>query len=473
MLQRFYARDRSSDGRFLTGVLTTGIYCLPSCTARKPRPENVRFFQTQEEARSAGLRPCRRCRPDDFYRAYDPDLHLVETLAADVRRRPGAFADAAAMTAASGIGTTKLSALFRRHWHTTPAAFLARERVAAACRLLADDAAGLTDTAFAVGFESLSAFHDNFRRLTGLTPGDYRRLGASAEFVLALPDDYLAAHVLLHFGRDAASPTERVRGTELAKALRLDGVPARLVVRLEAGAARCRVEAERPVSPEAMRAAHAAAVRILGLGSDAPGFERHLARRPDLARLLEGRRGLRIPLTADAFEGLVWVIVGQQVNLAFAYALRRELIERCGEPAGGGMRTHPTAEAVAALDYADLTARRFSRRKAEYVVDTARLAARGELLPDLLAEGPATRAEQALLAVRGLGPWSVHYFLMRACGFADCVPLGDAGLTTALARFFGLGHRPGVEETAALMEPFAPFRSLATFHLWTTLGDPQ
>jgi 3-methyladenine DNA glycosylase/8-oxoguanine DNA glycosylase len=75
--------------------------------------------------------------------------------------------------------------------------------------------------------------------------------------------------------------------------------------------------------------------------------------------------------------------------------------------------------------------------------------------------------------VRGLGPWSVAYLLMRGYGFADCVPVGDAGLSAALQRFFALDHRPGAGETRTLMEPFAPFRSLATYHLWTSLGDPQ
>ena len=59
MLQRAFARDRDCDGRFLTGVTTTGIYCLPSCSARKPKPENVRFFTTRDDARAAGLRACR------------------------------------------------------------------------------------------------------------------------------------------------------------------------------------------------------------------------------------------------------------------------------------------------------------------------------------------------------------------------------------------------------------------------------
>jgi AraC family transcriptional regulator of adaptative response / DNA-3-methyladenine glycosylase II len=471
MLERFYARDTASNGRFITGVLTTGIYCLPSCTARKPLPENVRFFDSEDQARSAGLRPCRRCRPDHFYQQYDPDVHLLETLAADVRREPGAFADAAALVHASGIGTTKLNALFRRHFHATPAGFLARERVAAASRALARGAT-VTEAAYAAGFESLSAFHLNFRRLTGLTPGEYRALGSSAAFTIALPEGFRADAVLGYQGRDAASVVERVRGSEVAKAMRLGGVPVVLRMRFDADSAVCEVDAAGSLDAEQMREAHAAAVRMLNLASDAFTFERQMARQPEYARLIEPRRGMRIPLTATPWECLVWTIVGQQVNLPFAYALRTEVATLAGEPVGGGLRAHPTPEAVAALDYDDLTSRRFSRRKAEYLIDIARLISSGDLVIDSDRE-MATAVERRMLDVRGLGPWSVHYFLMRGCGFADCVPVGDAGLTAALQRFHGLDHRPGPTETRELMEPFAPFRSLGTYHLWSSLGDPQ
>lgn len=471
MLERFYARDADSNGRFITGVLTTGIYCLPSCTARKPLPENVRFFGTEDEARSAGLRPCRRCRPDHFYQQYDPDVHLLETLAADVRREPGRFADAAALVTASGIGTTKLNALFRRHFHATPAAFLARERVSAACISLAGGAS-VTEAAFAAGFESLSAFHLNFRRLTGLTPGEYRALGSSASFALALPDGFRADAVLGYQGRDPASVIERVQGNEVAKGMWLDSVPAVLRMRFNADSVICKVDAAGSVGAEDMRQAHAAAVRMLNLPGDSSTFERQVARRPEYERLIAPRRGMRIPLTATPWECLLWAIVGQQVNLPFAYALRTAVAEVAGEPVGGGLRAHPTPQAVASLEYADLTDRRFSRRKAEYLIDTARLIASGELRIDGERE-MATAVERRLLDVRGLGPWSVQYFLMRGLGFADCVPVGDAGLTAALQRFHHLDHRPGPAETRELMEPFAPFRSLGTYHLWSSLGDPQ
>ncbi|MBW3569950.1 MAG: helix-turn-helix domain-containing protein [Gemmatimonadetes bacterium] len=471
MLERFYARDPASNGRFVTGVLTTGIYCLPSCTARKPLPQNVRFFGTEDEARSAGLRPCRRCRPDHFYQQYDPDIHLLQTLAADVRRSPSAFADAAALVAASGIGTTKLNALFRRHFHATPAAFLARERVAAASRSLAAGAT-VTEAAYAAGFESLSAFHLNFRRLTGLTPGEYRALGASPSFAVALPEGFRADAVLAYQGRDPASVVERVRGSELTKAIRLGDGPAVLRMRFDADSAVCAVDAAGPLGAGQMREAHATAVRMLNLPCDPSAFERQVARQPELAPLIAPRRGMRIPLTATPWECLVWTIVGQQVNLPFAYALRTTVAELAGEAVGGGLHAHPTPEAVAALDYADLTSRRFSRRKAEYLIDLARMIAGGELRIDAERE-MATAVERRMLDVRGLGPWSVQYFLMRGCGFADCVPVGDAGLTAALQRCHDLDHRPGPAETRDLMEPFAPFRSLGTFHLWSSLGDPQ
>jgi AraC family transcriptional regulator, regulatory protein of adaptative response / DNA-3-methyladenine glycosylase II len=467
MLERFYARDRASDGRFLTGVTTTGIYCLPSCTARKPLPENVRFFPDEEAARTAGLRPCRRCRPDRFYRGSDPDLERLEAAAAEVRRSPGEVGDAAALATRMGVGATKLNALFRRHFHQSPAAFIAHERVAAARRALAAGAA-VSEAGFAAGFQSLSSFHLRFRRSTGMTPGEYRALGSGPEFVLALPRDFRADAVLAYLGRDEASPVERVRGREVAKALRLDGGPALLRIRFADRVARCAVEAAGAVSAAGMRAAHAAAVRLLGVEADPAAFERQAVRSPELAPLVAPRRGVRIPLAADAWECLVWTIAGQQVNLAFAYQLRRTVVELAGESVAG-LRAHPTPAAVAALDYADLTTRRFSRRKAEYLIDTARLVASGAL--SLEVGGTATAVERRLLAVRGLGPWSVQYFLMRGAGFADCALAGDAALAAALQRFFRLEARPGTEEVRARMERFAPFRSLATFHLWQSLGD--
>jgi AraC family transcriptional regulator of adaptative response / DNA-3-methyladenine glycosylase II len=470
MLGRIQARDADYDGKFITGVLSTGIYCRPSCKARHPRPENVQFFETVAAAKSAGLRPCLRCHPDEFMSGNDPDEALVVELTRRVRADLSAFPDVVSLEAAAGVGATHLNALFRRHFHTTPGGFLHRERCAAARRLLLETDRRVVDVALDAGYESLSAFHDGFRRCAGMSPGDYRRLRTESAFAIGLPKDYPIDAVQRYIGRDPESPTERVKNGTTARAIALEHGAGILHVEMRNGSARCRVESAVAFGPRDAAAAHATALRILGLGIDPYPFVRRLRGDRSLFRLVRGRTGLRIPQTESVFEGLTWSIIGQQVNLRFAFSLRRSLVEMCGRHLAGGFIAHPAAEAVARLDHADLTRRQFSRRKAEYLIDAARRVASGELPIETFPALPAAAVERSLLRIRGFGPWSAQYVMMRSCGFADCVPVGDAGLAAALKSFFQLEHRPNGDETRVLMRPFAPYRSLATFHLWASLG---
>jgi AraC family transcriptional regulator of adaptative response / DNA-3-methyladenine glycosylase II len=474
LLRRFYARDLSSNGAFLVGVMSTGIYCLPACRARSPKPENVRFFADEAAARAAGLRACRRCRPDDFYRRHDPDRERLRRLVSAVRAEPSAFADASALAARAGIGATKLNALFRKHYHLTPADFLVRARVRRAAELLssagsASSRASVLEAAERSGFESASAFHENFRVFTGSTPAAYRELGKEPAFRVSLPGRFRPSELAELFGRDRRGRSERVDGSRLSKALLLEGQPARLELEFEAEGLTVRVRSERHLPRAAHRAAHERVARWLALESDPAAFERRAARSREIARLVHGREGLRIPRTTDVFEGLVWVVVGAQVNVAFAAACRDALIDLAGTPVGD-MRAHPTPAQVARLDYGDLERRQFSRRKAEYLIDAARAIEAGELDLEGGRDEPATLVQERLGSVRGLGPWSVQYLCMRAYGFEDCAPVGDVALAEALARFHALGGRPDAAQATRLMEPFSPHRSLATRHLWRSLS---
>lgn len=211
--------------------------------------------------------------------------------------------------------------------------------------------------------------------------------------------------------------------------------------------------------------AHALVVVLLGLDEDAAAFAR-LARKLGLARLVAGRPEFRISRTPSIFDGLLWAIIGQQINFPFACLLKRRLIERTGTPLGDGLYAPPLPAAVANLEVADLLPLQFSRQKAAYVIATARLITTGKLDLDQLPLMSATRVERTLLAIRGLGPWSVNYLMMRALGFADCVPLGDTGVTSGLQSLLKLEERPDVDATRRLMAMFSPYRSLATGHLW-------
>ena len=470
MLELFLERDPGGDGKFLVGVKSTGVYCLPSCPARRPKIENIRFFRQEDAARADGYRPCRRCRPDLYTSGVDRDLDAVCELVRRCREHPERFPGVEELARSGGVGTTKLSALFREHLHATPNQVLNRFRISRARELLSLGERSL-EVAFAVGYESSSTYHENFRRWTGMRPGEYAKLGQTRDFRLLTPAGYAPQYALRLHGRDPESVCERVTRSRIEKVLTLDSLPVVLSLEIGEGEVFCTLQCSEALTRQAFVEASEVGHRMLGLRSDPAEFRAHLARcaahsgtpfKPDT--------DLRIPLAASNFESLVWAISGQQVNVPFAATLRRRLCRLCGRDMGGGRYTHPTPDEFAHIDYADLTQLQFSRRKAEYLIDCARTVCSGELPLQDFDEFTFTEAESLLLRQRGLGPWSAHYVLMRGAGFADCVPLGDVGLAEALRKVYGLPVRPGNEGVLDLLKPFRPFRSMATFGFWNLLS---
>lgn len=284
---------------------------------------------------------------------------------------------------------------------------------------------------------------------------------------LRLPRGYVPGPVLSYFGRAPRAACERVETHAIVKAVLGDGAPSILRVDLGVGHGSAQISGDTRDPDLALRMAR----RMLGLAVAPPGLATMARRDSVVRRLIAGRRGLRVPLAATPFEAVVWAILGQQINLAFAATLRVRLIEACGHPHPSGMIAHPLASDVARLRHADLVAMRCSAAKARYLLGTAEAVASGALPLDDLAQTSQCEAEERLLARPGIGPWTANYVLLRGLGFPDCVPIGDSGLATALQRIYALDHRPGPAETLALMKPFAPYRSAATCHLWATLGE--
>ena len=460
---RAEARKGKFDGKFILGVMTTGIYCLPSCAARPPKPQNVRLFTTEAEAKAAGLRACKRCRPDLYYKGEDENIALFQGLTSRVSSDPLAFADATALAKEAGVSLTKLGDLYRDHAHLAPASWLRRVRVKNAAAELLSGKDRVAEIGFGAGFESESVFHRQFLNQMRMTPGAYRALDGAEVFMLQLPLLYRAKEILGYHARDPQSVSEKSEGNRIWKALHTKDGPAVLEISIEPPQAWVRIHAERKLGRDSMTVLHAAALKILALTNDVTQFEtRH-------AEFVKNRRGLRMPLLPTGFDALCWGIIGQQINVKFAASLRREMVELAGEKIGD-MRAHPTPERVANLDVSVLAARRYSGSKARYLVDTAQAVAGGKLEIENLGEASALAAEKALTAQRGIGTWTARYVLMRG-GFADAAPVGDSALATALQRLHGLPERPDADQAARLMSRFAPHRSLATMHLWTYLKE--
>jgi AraC family transcriptional regulator of adaptative response / DNA-3-methyladenine glycosylase II len=172
-LELMMASAREADGRFLTGVLTTRIFCRPSCRARKPRPENVVFFATPAEARHAGFRPCKRCVPDGAL--HDRGREVL----ARVRRWYEASRDeglgVAALAEDLGLSERQLRRIVKETAGCTPKAFLTLLALARAIKALTTTRETVLEIAFDSGFGSLSAFQAAFRRRYGMAPLALRR----------------------------------------------------------------------------------------------------------------------------------------------------------------------------------------------------------------------------------------------------------------------------------------------------------
>ncbi|MGG6313169.1 DNA-3-methyladenine glycosylase 2 [Paenibacillus macerans] len=184
-----------------------------------------------------------------------------------------------------------------------------------------------------------------------------------------------------------------------------------------------------------------------------------------------GLRNIGIP---DLFEALAWGIIGQQINLAFAYTLKRRLVERFGRSVdceGERYWVFPSARDIAGLTVADLEDVRMTRRKSEYLLDTARLiAAGGELTKEgLRAAGGVKEAEKRLIGIRGIGPWTANYVLMRCLRMPDAFPVDDVGLQNAVKHVLGMDRKPTPKELLAWAEGWKKWESYATFYLWRVL----
>ena len=264
---------------------------------------------------------------------------------------------------------------------------------------------------------------------------------------IALPRGYRAHEVWAFHARDGQQLCESTGPASLTTRLVWQGQPCRIDIHLHQNHA----ETEGP--PEAVR-------RLLGLVLDPHDFEQAFALDQQLGPLIQQRPGLRLAQTATPFEALTWAVMGQQVNLTFALQLRRTFIELAGVRLGGEFY-YPDAAAATAIREEDLTARKFSGAKAGTLVRLARLVADGEL--DL--EKPDA---ERLLQVKGVGPWTVQYVLLRGYGHPDCSLHGDAAVKKALQQVFQEPLEAGAAQK--LLARYQPHRSLAAAHCWASLS---
>jgi DNA-3-methyladenine glycosylase II len=213
-------------------------------------------------------------------------------------------------------------------------------------------------------------------------------------------------------------------------------------------------------------------VEWFDLEQDLSGFMEMAGRDPVLKPFAERYEGMRILCIPDLFETIVWAILGQQINLTFAYTLKKRFVERYGESVTFNGSRHwlfPSCERVATLSIDELRELQFTRRKAEYVLDIAKAMERGELSKEALLKLDASFIRERLLAIRGVGAWTADYVRMKCFHDRTAFPVADVGLHLALKEALGLERKPTIEEIEELAINWKGWEAYATFYLWRSL----
>ncbi len=470
--------DARFDGRLFVGVTSTGIYCRPVCRVRTPRRENCRFFAHAAAAEAQGFRPCLRCRPElapglSFTDSSTTLAHqaarLLEQAVIDGRDPP-----LPEVAARLGVTDRHLRRIFAQAHGVTPIDYLSTQRLLLAKQLLTDTTLPVTQVALASGYASLRRFNAAFAQRYRLSPSALRREGGPARAEgddgapvvrLAWRPPYDLAGVLGFLAQRALDGIESVDGPVLRRTLALTHRGQTLSGWVQAGFVPLRHELHLRVAPSLVPALGAVVQRVrhwLDLDADPAQIDPVLAEVPGAAR-----EGQRLPGGLDGFETAVRVILGQQVTVAAARTLTHRLVDRFGEPLATPWpslrRLFPQAQALAAASPQAIGELGIVRQRVRALQALATEVAAGRLA--LHRGAPLEATCEALLALPGIGPWSVQLIAMRALAWPDAWPASDIGLLNAL------GTRD-VAEAARRAEAWRPWRAYAVMKLWFNLDNP-
>ncbi|MBT9476195.1 DNA-3-methyladenine glycosylase 2 family protein [Polaromonas sp.] len=476
------AKDARFDGRFFTGVTSTGIYCRPVCRVQTPRRENCRFFAHAAQAEQAGFRPCLRCRPElaphSVRWSIQDAAYLLAHQAARLLDEPEAWGDAtpsvARLAVRLGVSERHVRRIFEAQFGVSPLQYLQTRRLLTAKQLLADTNLPITQVALISGFASVRRFNAAFLAHYQLNPTQLRRQGARPEdggITVRLgyrpPYDVAAMlgffskrsidaieFVALDAGQPCAGRTFRVEsgGKVHAGWLRacFDEARSQLVLQVS--------DSLREALPLVIRRVRA----MFDLDADPAAIN------SVLHGSFPSGDGLRVPGTLDGYELAVRAVLGQQITVAAARTLAQRMVDRLGEPIETPWprlsRLFPDPAALAAASGDALGQLGIVKQRQAAIVGIARAVADRRLQ---LHGGADVNATIALLKeLPGIGDWTAQYIAMRALRWPDAFPAGDVALHKMLG-LQALKTPAKAAEKASLA--WKPWRSYAVIRAWSGL----
>lgn len=476
LYRAFQSKDTRFDGKFFIGVSSTGIYCRPICRARLPKRENCTYFLTAAEAEQAGYRPCLLCRPElaPGYRTADSSLSFARRAAGLLEENCTSGQSLEVLAEKLGCTGRHLRRIFMQEYHVTPVQYLQTCRLLLAKSLLTDTKLPVLEIAMAAGFGSLRRFNDLFQKQYHLTPTALRKQAAAGRSPsgritvgLGYRPPYQWERMLQFLEKRAIPGVERVEQGHYLRTVRMydknhtaccgwirvgqDREKHLLTVTLS--------ESLLPVLPKLL-----GRIRQQFDLSCTPDFIHEALQRMD--DLYPGLNipGIRLPGCFEPFEMAVRAVLGQWITVQAASTLAGRFAGTYGTPAADGIegleRFFPEKEAL--LEQGNVEERLgtlgIPSAKSRAILALARAMKSGEI--NLSVYGDPMLQRKKLLGLKGIGPWTADYLVMRTMGWTDAFLETDAGIRHALPSF-------SPREMEQLSKSWSPWRSYAMMNLWS------
>jgi len=457
------ARDPRFDGTFFVAVKTTMIYCRPICPARKAKLENLDFFIHAVQAEEAGFRPCLRCRPETAPGS-TPWNGTCATVQRALRLMDScALEDLSIKSLAGklGIGERWLRELFQQQLGVNPQAILLSKKLDVARNLLDQSSFSITDIAFSSGFQSIRRFNDAFKTRFLKTPSDFRkepRADRQLHVQLTYRPPYAWNELLNFFKNRAIDSMELIEENSYQRLFTLGGARGWFKVK---PAQNNKIDVEFKLNKNSNLLEFIARLKnMFDLNADPMAIENNLRDDKRLKPYLKKLPGLRIPGCWGGFELAVRAVVGQRISVQAARTILGRIVELCGEMQDLDSnlkltRSFPTPESIlsADLSHIGLPASR---------IETLKILAHEVANNNLILDGTANIAEtcERLLAIKGIGSWTVEYIAMRALRNPNAFPETDLVL------------KRKIEELQLNPQKWTPWRGYGAILLWNlTIGE--
>ncbi|MEV7652554.1 AlkA N-terminal domain-containing protein [Streptomyces anulatus] len=471
------SKDARFDGWFFTAVLTTRIYCRPSCPVVPPKVRNMTFYPSAAACQQAGFRACKRCRPDtspgspEWNARADSVARAMRLIRDGVVDREGVPGLASRL----GYSARQIERQLLAELGAGPLALARAQRAQTARLLIETTALPMAEVAFAAGFSSIRTFNETVREVFGLAPGELRTRAArgprpaAVPGVIALRLPYRAplnpSNLFGHLAATAVPGVEEWRDGAYRRTLTLPYGHGIVALTPKPDHIACRLSL---TDPRDLTRAISRCRWLLDLDADPVAVDAQLRTDPLLAPLVDAGPGRRVPRTVDGAEFAVRAVLGQQVSTAAARTHAARLVTAHGvpveDPEGGLTHLFPTAGALAGLDPEALALPRTRRTTLTTLVAAL---AEDRLRLDTDTEWERARAE--LAALPGFGPWTVESIAMRALGDPDAFLPTDLGIRRAAERL-GLPATPAA--LTARAAGWRPWRAYAVQYLWTVDDHP-